>query len=938
MERATKRPRLVDSSEPPQNAHHNHQESSRFDGTGIAIRDGTVQVQGDLYVNSSHATEETKNINPARERILESLRFEQIDARQLSIKKAHSKTCQWFLKTALYRKWESRDLGSHDSRFLWIKGKPGAGKSTLMRFLLEHNRSLARRSSRTEVLISFFFNARGESLEKSTLGLYRSLLLQLLEARPESHRILDAVRPGRPWTVDLLKDLFEKALQELEETSIVCFVDALDECEETEIRDMVRFLSDLVETGGRLHICFASRHYPHITIQTVLSIVLEDQNEHGNDIARYIDARLHLKEGKRAEEIRLELREKASGVFIWVALVVEILNKEYEAGRSYALRERLRQLPSDLHNLFRDILSRDNKDRASLLLCIQWVLFAKTPLTPVQLYFALISGVEPACLDQIDLEDHSDDNIRRFVLNNSEGLAEPTKSATPTIQFIHESVRDFLLKEQDLYGIFPELQGNIVGRSHEALKQCCMSYMSSPNVVKLKPFLPDTAFFAPFLAYANQGVLHHADQAERNGISQQDFLTAFPLSQWVEHYNCLQNDHVRHYSSKASLRYIMAEAGMPALIGVLPAGQSCFDVEDERYGLPILAAAAAKNHDTVLAMLNIEARCLPNFSFEDFRSQYPPLPDKLNASSRDFTFDKSKASLPQLIQYGSEMLCLFYLLTKDEIDLRGSENRALIPQALENGFIVVAKLLIDQGADIHTADKNGETPLSRASRYGYREVVKWLLDRGADISSAADNGETPLHWASWNRHIEVAELLLDRGADVSATMNDGATPLHWASWNRHIEVTKLLLDRGANIFATANNGATPLHWTSLKGHVEVAKLLIDRGADISAAADNGTIPLHWASWNGHIELAKLLLDHGANISATGHDGATPLHWASGNGCVDLAELLLDRGADISAAAQHGATPLHWAYRNGHFGVVNLLRAHGAGYYRTRNSG
>ncbi len=41
------------------------------------------------------------------------------------------------------------------------------------------------RKAMTETVISFFFNARGEDLEKSTLGMYRSLLFQILKAIPD---------------------------------------------------------------------------------------------------------------------------------------------------------------------------------------------------------------------------------------------------------------------------------------------------------------------------------------------------------------------------------------------------------------------------------------------------------------------------------------------------------------------------------------------------------------------------------------------------------------------------------------------------------------------------------------------------------------------------------------------------------------------------------
>src|SRR4051794_19467725 len=62
--------------------------------------------------------------------LLDSLRFDQIDARQTTIKNAHAKTCKWLLKNSKYFDWlDATKLGEHHG-FLWIKGKPGTGKST----------------------------------------------------------------------------------------------------------------------------------------------------------------------------------------------------------------------------------------------------------------------------------------------------------------------------------------------------------------------------------------------------------------------------------------------------------------------------------------------------------------------------------------------------------------------------------------------------------------------------------------------------------------------------------------------------------------------------------------------------------------------------------------------------------------------------------------
>jgi hypothetical protein len=76
--------------------------------------------------------------------------------------------------------------------FLWVKGKPGAGKSILMKFLFSNAKESAKANPNVMV-ISFFFNARGDHLEKSTIGLYRSLLFQILKKAPDLRGVLDGL-------------------------------------------------------------------------------------------------------------------------------------------------------------------------------------------------------------------------------------------------------------------------------------------------------------------------------------------------------------------------------------------------------------------------------------------------------------------------------------------------------------------------------------------------------------------------------------------------------------------------------------------------------------------------------------------------------------------------------------------------------------------------
>ncbi len=166
-----------------------------------------------------------------------------------------------------------------------------------------------------------------------------------------------------------------------------------------------------------------------------------------------------------------------------------------------------------------------------------------------------------------DSDEISVDTIKKFILNCSKGLAEITKSKNPSVQFIHESVRDFLLKENGLRVVWSDLGCNFQGQSHELLKQSCLNYMSIDIAGYLSIGTPlpkaslqeaialrqSTAKAFPFLQYAVQNILYHADAAESGGVNQANLIQSFPLGNWINLNNIFEKHERRRYTPKASL-------------------------------------------------------------------------------------------------------------------------------------------------------------------------------------------------------------------------------------------------------------------------------------------------------------------------------------------------------------------------------------------------
>jgi hypothetical protein len=309
--------------------------------TAIIQRYGSIALEnvGNAFVDQDH-----------RQSILALLRFDAIESRRTTISKATKKTCRWIFEHPMCVRW----LESEHS-FFWIKGKPGAGKSVIVKFLDEH----IKETKTQAVQLSFYFTARGEHLEKSFAGMYRSLLVQLLDAVPKLHHILDKIKYNRALDIIQLQSALANGVHELD-VPVYFFIDAVDECQDKDVQNMIDFFENLQDGSANIFVCFASRHYPIYEIPTRLQLVLEGTIEHTADLEYFVRTNLHLGVAtpKRRKEITARIIGKASGVFLWVILVVKILQKEVSGGRLHAVQARLDEIPPGLTELFQDILRR----------------------------------------------------------------------------------------------------------------------------------------------------------------------------------------------------------------------------------------------------------------------------------------------------------------------------------------------------------------------------------------------------------------------------------------------------------------------------------------------------------------------------------------------------------------------------------------------------
>ena len=349
------------------------------------IREQTSTLNGLIHRHFMSQTDEN-SVADYQHRFLESLHFPEIKARQQSVAEAYVSTFEWIFQGDFTEWLES------DSNLYWVSGKAGSGKSTLMNYICEDQRTTKALQiwSKGEKVITptFFFWQPGSEMQKSTVGLLRSLLYQLLEEYPNailslntrsgigefaptSNRpINNRFRPVFAWTEKRLQALILDILrQKLVPCRVCFFIDGLDEFNGN--YDIVGSLIQMIVAGTTAKVCVSSRPYRIFrdTFSHARNLKLEDLTE--NDIRYYATNRLSTQveatkwvpyDPTYLRDIVDEVVKKAGGVFLWVRLAIDdqiegILNQDDVV----QLREKLALLPSEMEELYMHMIEKIDK-------------------------------------------------------------------------------------------------------------------------------------------------------------------------------------------------------------------------------------------------------------------------------------------------------------------------------------------------------------------------------------------------------------------------------------------------------------------------------------------------------------------------------------------------------------------------------------------------
>ncbi|KAH9909774.1 hypothetical protein F4778DRAFT_712649 [Xylariomycetidae sp. FL2044] len=444
-------------------------------------------------------------------------------------------SCEWFLTRDDYRSW--RDVA--DARFLWLRGRPGAGKSVLASQVINDLRTRG-------MDCCFFFFQMGDSSKCSTYDLLKSFAWQMSMLHPAvSAKMGDLVTEAKGESIDgsdvnlLWRKVFLSGILKIRLNRPQFWViDAMDECKGS--ADLMGFLARAQEQWP-ISVLVTSRNpveahlgkaTHHIDIRS--ECISDEDSKH--DISLFLKMHIGLlpfpTSSKWATpwDMATHIIQKSGGCFLWVSLICSELREAYTERE---IEQILESIPADMDSLYAKILddmanARFGKDLAKALLT--WSTYCFRPLSTAEIK-------EPI---EIDINDKIDD-IERSISKCCGNLIYV--DAQSRVQLIHLTAREFLTK--------PDTKSEFAvskAEGHRRLAMVCLKHLIKTQSTPTRPrrlgsdqevrSVQGSWPTSHFTNYASNFLFRHLSQVQSNDeeilLTLAKFLGGVSVLRWIE--------------------------------------------------------------------------------------------------------------------------------------------------------------------------------------------------------------------------------------------------------------------------------------------------------------------------------------------------------------------------------------------------------------------
>ncbi|KAK7409163.1 hypothetical protein QQX98_008656 [Neonectria punicea] len=292
--------------------------------------------------------------------ICDSLRFDSMYNREEAITNAFDCTFQWVFDRVPQMSADGMSMWSSLPDWLegnsglpyWITGKPGSGKSTMIKFILSQ-------PALDHHLQRWFQGVC--TLQDQVLAIDPSMTPNICPRRWSLFHATRELEAFPPWTTWELAESFSRLLVcAKDKIRLVIFIDGLDEFDEAPVELCKRIQS--ISSHRTVKVCVASRPWPQFSDAFTNSPGLEMHLLTGVDTQTFVRGHFkdvvafqelnHLYQGG-GDRLLADIVTKAKGVFLWTALVTQTLLENLVDGASLSqLEQILDRMPSEIESLY----------------------------------------------------------------------------------------------------------------------------------------------------------------------------------------------------------------------------------------------------------------------------------------------------------------------------------------------------------------------------------------------------------------------------------------------------------------------------------------------------------------------------------------------------------------------------------------------------------
>jgi hypothetical protein len=357
-----------------------HNLDEKFDDLKLHISTQATETDGRLS-----QTIENQHLVAAREakkdQLLRSLMFTDMNQRRNMVHDSFSGTFHWIFSSEI-QKWDSFiDWLGSDKKLYWVSGKPGSGKSTLMKFIAMDTRTREYLEKNT-IILQYYLWRPGNHMQKTSRGILLALLHSLLLQEPSlvddllgSSTEFEAKHESSDWSISELRRCLVSCLSSC--IRPVCiFIDGLDEIDPSEgAFEIVDLVDSLINIPG-VKMCVSSRPEPafqkkygsqprlrlqDLTQRDIETFCNEFMKRFNNDIPQEWIAANTTKQP--LWHIAKIVTNKAEGVFLWAHLALNSVRRGHSNSDSWdEVISRINGLPAGLDELYQSIWNRSNID------------------------------------------------------------------------------------------------------------------------------------------------------------------------------------------------------------------------------------------------------------------------------------------------------------------------------------------------------------------------------------------------------------------------------------------------------------------------------------------------------------------------------------------------------------------------------------------------